>query len=492
MPHALLRSLLAVPLACLLYLFGLTRTGLISTDEPRYASIAREMARSGDWITPHLWIAPWFEKPPLLYWMEAVAFRLGVNEDVAPRLPIALTSIAFLIFFYWILRREFGDPAAGYSTAILATSAAWLGFSQIGVTDLPLTAAFSAAMLLSLGWLDRGDRRNLPLAAGLLGLAVLAKGLVPLVLALPLAWLGRRRLLDWFRPTVIAAFAIVALPWYVLCYLRNGWPFLHEIIWQQQIGRFFTAERAHTQPFWFFLPVIVGALFPWIPALIPLAHRTLYSDTRRRFLLAWALFGLVFFSAARNKLPGYALPLVPSITILAGIALADSKRHRWIVIGTTALLVLLGPIAAILPTALAAGISRSDLPPFHWTWLLPALACIPVWLLERAGSRTAAITVVALAITAGAIGIKLRTFPEIDRVASARPLWTAVAPIRDRVCIASLHRSLRYGLNYYSVTPLPDCHEAPREIEITQNPGEPPRLVSAVAVPASTHRYTLK
>jgi len=484
------RLLLAIPVACVLYLFGLTRTGLISTDEPRYASIARQMAHSGDWITPHLWGSPWFEKPPLLYWLEAAAFRLGVNGDLAPRLPIALLSLAFLVFFYWILRREFGDPAAAYATLILATSAAWLGFSQISVTDLPLAAAFSAAMLLSLGWLDHGDRRYLPLAAALLAVAVLAKGLVPLVLTLPLAWMGRRRLLDWLRPAVIAAFVVVALPWYIACYLRNGWPFLHEIIWQQQIGRFFTAERAHTQPFWFFLPVIIGALFPWIPALIPLTQRELYTDTRRRFLLAWVLLGFVFFSAARNKLPGYALPLIPPVAILAGIALADSKRHRWIVIGTAALLVLLGPISAILPTALAAGISRSTLPSFHWAWLLPALACIPVWLLERAGSRGASITLVALAIAAGAIGIKLRTFPEIDRFASARPLWNAVAPIRDRVCIATLHRSLRYGLNYYSVTPLPDCHQQPREIEIQQDPGEPPHLVSAVAVPASAHRYT--
>jgi 4-amino-4-deoxy-L-arabinose transferase-like glycosyltransferase len=483
------RFLLALPLVWVLYFFALTRTGLISTDEPRYASIAREMARSGDWVTPHLWGAPWFEKPALLYWMEAAAFRLGINGDFAPRLPVALLSVAFLIFLYWILRREFGDPAASYATVILGTSAAWLAFSHIGVTDLPLSAAFSAAMLLSLGWLEHGDRRNMPLAAAFLGLAVLAKGLVPLVLAvplaLPLATLGRRRLLDWFRPTVVAAFAIVALPWYILCYLRNGWPFLQEIIWRQQFGRFFTAERAHGQPFWFFLPVIIGALFPWIPALVPLAERSLYSDTRRRFLLAWALFGLVFFSAARNKLPGYVLPLIPPLAILAGIALADSKRHRWITVSTTALLIFLGPIAGILPAALAAGISRSAPPSFHWTWLLPALICIPIWLLERSGSRGAAIGFAALAITVGAAGIMLRAFPAIDRLATARPLWSAVAPIRDRVCVSSLHRSLRYGLNYYSVTPLPDCHEVPREVEITQTPGEPPRLVSAIAVPAS-------
>jgi 4-amino-4-deoxy-L-arabinose transferase len=476
--------LLAVPLVCLLYLYDLNGVGLLSTDEPRYASVSREMARSGDWITPRLWGQPWFEKPPLLYWMEGAAFRLGLNQDLAPRLPVALMSLAFLIFFYWLLRREFGDPAAGYATAILATSAAWLGYSHVGVPDLPVSAAFAAAMLLSLGWLERGNRRWLPLAAALLGLAVLAKGLVPLVLTVPLAWMGRRRLLHWFHPRVIGAFAIVALPWYVLCFIRNGRPFLEEFFWQQQVGRFFTSERAHGQAWWFFLPVIVAGFLPWTPALAALGRRTLYSDVRCRFLLLWSLFGLVFFSAARNKLPGYALPLVPALAALAGIALADQKRSRWTLVATAALLVLLGPAAGILPDALASGISRSSPPAFHWTWLLPALACPLVWYLDAAGQRAAAIALLAVCITAGAVAIELQAFPEMDRLASARPLWNAVAPMRDRVCVARLHRSLRYGLNYYSVTPLPDCRQEPREIEITQDPGSPPRLVSAIAVPA--------
>ena len=476
--------LLAIPLVCLLYLFDLNGVGLLSADEPRYAAISREMARSGDWITPRLWGQPWFEKPVLLYWMEGAAFRLGLNEDMAPRLPVALMSIAFLIFFYWILRREFGDPAAAYATVILATSTAWLGYSHIGVPDLPVSAAFAAAMLLSLGWLELGDRRWLPLAAALLGLAVLAKGLVPLVLAVPLAWMGRRRLLDWFHPRVAGAFAIVALPWYALCFIRNGRPFLEEFFWQQQAGRFFTPERAHGQAWWFFLPVIVAGFFPWIPALAGLGRRTLYSDVRCRFLLVLSLFGLAFFSAARNKLPGYVLPLVPALAALAGIALADQKRSRWNLVATAALLVLLGPAAGILPDALAAGISRSSPQPFHWTWLLPALACPLVWYLDAAAQRAAAIALLAVCITAGAVAIELQAFPEIDRLASARPLWNAVAPIRDRVCVARLHRSLRYGLNYYSVTPLPECRQEPREIEITQDPGSPPRLVSAIAVPA--------
>jgi 4-amino-4-deoxy-L-arabinose transferase-like glycosyltransferase len=230
--------------------------------------------------------------------------------------------------------------------------------------------------------------------------------------------------------------------------------------------------------------VVVLALSPWIPALALLFRRSLYADSRRRFLLLWVVFGLVFFSAARNKLPSYVLPLLPALAALAGIALAECKRPRWVLTATAALLVFLGPISAILPKALTAGISRSIVPPFQWIWLLPLLAALAVWTLDAAGQRGAAVALLAAAITAGVVGIELRALPEIDRVASARPLWRAIAPIQERVCVERLHRSLRYGLNYYSVAPLPDCRTEPREVEITQEPGSVPRLVNAMAVPA--------
>ena len=96
----------------LLYLFGLGSAGFLGPDEPRYASIGREMARSGDWVTPRLNGSPWFEKPPLLYWMTAAANRLGLRDEWAARLPVALISLAFLAFFHRALRREF-SPSDG-------------------------------------------------------------------------------------------------------------------------------------------------------------------------------------------------------------------------------------------------------------------------------------------------------------------------------------------------------------------------------------------
>ena len=183
MSPATWKRLATIPALYLLFFYGMTRTGLIGPDEPRYASIGREMARSGDWITPRLWGEPWFEKPPLLYWMVGAANLAGLGPDLAPRIPVALLSVGFLLLYYRLLRAEFGARAATFSAMVLGASVAWVTFSQVGVTDLPMSAAFSAAMLFGLRWLSTGDRRMLLRAAPLLALAVLAKGLVPLALA---------------------------------------------------------------------------------------------------------------------------------------------------------------------------------------------------------------------------------------------------------------------------------------------------------------------
>jgi len=279
---------LAVPLAYFLYAYDLGNIGLFGPDEPRYASISREMARSGDWITPRLAVEPWFEKaepwfekPPLLYWLEAVAFRLGAGPDTAPRLPIVLVSVAFLGFYWWALNREFGCRAAWLATLILGTTVGWIGFTQVGVTDLPMSTAFSAAMLLALPWIGKGDAHRLPAVGALLGLAILAKYLLPLVLAAPLA-LGGRRLRDLLRPRVVAPFLAVALPWFVLVYWRNGRPFL-QVFWDQQFGRMVSGALQHAQPWWFYPPRLIAFLLPWAPLLLLLARRDAYRDRRRCF-----------------------------------------------------------------------------------------------------------------------------------------------------------------------------------------------------------------
>ncbi len=213
-----------------LYLYGLDRMGLYSDDEPRYASIGREMARSGDFITPRLWGQPWFEKPPLLYWIVAAGFRMGLSNDLAPRVPVALLSVAFLMAFFWMVRREFSVAAAAYATAILATAGWWMALSEVAVTDVPMSAMFGLALLFTASlaayrrpplaeWGGRGAGRYISRE----------RACRPLVLALPVLWFGRERWRDLFRPTPLLLFLAVAAPWHIACYLRNGPIFLRTL-----------------------------------------------------------------------------------------------------------------------------------------------------------------------------------------------------------------------------------------------------------------------
>ncbi len=456
--------LVALPLLYLVYFFGLTATGVLLPDEPRYAAIGRAMAQSGDWITPRLWGTPWFEKPALLYWMTAAATRLGLDTELAPRLPVALTAVAFLVFFWWILSREFGSRAAWLSTLILGTSGMWIGFSQSGVTDIPMTACYSAAMLLAIPWIARRDTRQLPLAAALLGLAVLAKGIGPLALSVPL--IRSRYITDWLKPRVLAAFFLVAVPWYALCYARNGEAFIHDFFVVHTFGRLASKALAHGQPFWYYLPVLLGAFLPWTPALVLIARRKGYSDPRRQFLLAWFLFAMLFFSVMLNKLPGYILPAIPAAAALAGIALDEVPRAR-VLLAICALLGVVFPIAAaVLPDAFFSGLSHAPRPAFQPLWLAPIVIAALAWTLETRGHRLAATLAVSAGVALGVGYLKIVDAPILDQRVSARATWREVEQRSNDVCVGALRRDWIYGLNYYAGRALPSCDDDSKPLQI--------------------------
>ena len=435
-----------------LYFFGLARTGLLGPDEPRYAAIGRAMADTGDWITPRLWGQPWFEKPALLYWMTALGFDAGLGLDLAPRLPVAIASVVFLIYFFAELRRQFGEVAAGYATMILATSAGWLAFSHVAVTDLPMSAAFGASMLLLVS--EQPGRARFLLSGALLGLAVLAKGLVPLALFLPALWFLRHRIRG--LALIFGAAALVAAPWYILVTLRNGTPFLQEFFWKHHFARFVTGALQHEQPFWFYAPVLIAGFFPWSPLLLLLFRKILYQDRRAAFLAAWFVWGFVFFSVSRNKLPGYLLPLLPALAALLGIALAQARQRSAgmiaLLASCAALLSLVPAAEELLPQALLAGISRAPIR-LPAEWIAPALvAATACALLEKTGRRTSAAALVAVLTTLSVVWLVRQTYPILDRAVSARQTAGSIT------CVPAGQRSTRYSLDYYAGRELPDCN----------------------------------
>jgi 4-amino-4-deoxy-L-arabinose transferase-like glycosyltransferase len=481
MPRKIPRLLWVVlPLAYLIYFHALSGTGLLGPDEPRYASVARAMALSGDWITPRLWGVPWFEKPALLYWMTSAGFRAGLGLELAPRLPVALLAIGFLVFYWWILWREFGCRAAWMATLILGTSGLWIGYSQVGVTDIPLTATYSAGMLLALPWirtreLGKRDTRRLPVSAAMFGLAALAKGVVPIALAAPL--IVGRHWRDWLRPRVWLPFLLVAMPWYLLCYGRNGWAFIQEFFIVHTFQRVTSDALMHARPFWYYLPILPAAILPWTP-LAGLLFRAPSRDPRRVFLLVWALVVLAAFSIPINKLPGYILPALPAIAALLALALDEVPDARWWLAACGALLIAFPVAARMLPAALLSGLSRAPRPAFEVAWLAPLAAAILVWELERRGRRLAAVLVVAAGAGIGTGYLKSVAVPELDRSVSARSLARQIQTRAADVCLGDVKRDWEYGLDYYVGVALPGCEDHPSPLQVLPAPGNHAQLTA--------------
>ncbi len=455
-------ALLAV-LVFFLYFYRASAVGLVGPDEPRYAQVAREMLESRSFLTPHLLGRPWFEKPPLYYWLAAASFRLlGVNETAA-RLPAALSAAGFLILFAWIAARLFPGETARYALLILATTAGWIGFARAASMEMLFAASLSGAMGFLGLWLWQGRLPWLYAFYGLLGVSVLAKGLAGLVLSALtlLIYCAATREFRWLwrvlHPGPLLLFGVLALPWYGIMYLKHGRMFLEEFIFKHHFLRYLTPELAHPGPWWYYGPVLLAGLFPWTPGL---ALLRLYGkgDQRRVYLLAWVIVVVLFFSASQSKLPGYILPAIPALALWMGDEWSRASALRLRIVGLVQALLLpaLG-LAGSLPAALAAGLSRAR-PEFSGaTAAFVAAALLVAWLSWR-GRRFGAAALTAT-VTCGALLWMLSALaPAVDRAASARPVALAVCDRSFK--LGTVRRHVRYGLEFYCNRAMMDTGEA--------------------------------
>ena len=197
---------------------------MVGPDEPRYAAIARDMAASGDWVTPRLNGEPWFEKPILYYWVAATGYRLLGDGELAARLPSGLGGLVTALALAWLAARTYGPATAAIVLLLYPTTIAAIAFGRAATTDMLFAAALALTMAAAYPLMvtEPGTSRwRWQTAFGAaLGLAVLAKGPAGIILAggsVALWVLATRRwtaLLAVAHVWTIASFAIVALPWY--------------------------------------------------------------------------------------------------------------------------------------------------------------------------------------------------------------------------------------------------------------------------------------
>ena len=477
-----------LPLALMLVCFfsGLGALGLTGPDEPRYAAIARNMARSGDWVTPRLSGQPWFEKPALYYWLAASAFRLFGDGEFAMRLPSVLAAMLATLAAAWAALRAYGLDAARLTLLMLPATVALIGFSHAAAPDMLFSGLLAAAAVAAAEMLQKPRAGMLSRIAwgAFLGAATLAKGPAAVLLAggATLLWaLASRQRGAAFRflhPACLAAFSVTAVPWYALCAARNP-EFSRVFFLEHNVQRYLTPVFQHPQPFWFFAPVLLAAILPWTALLLPLSLDALrarssgrWRDSPSLFFACWAITPVLFFSFSESKLPGYILPSVPPLMLILAATLARRRSQ-----GSESSRVWVALIAATFPLlSLSAG---------YWLRRLPTdlgLATASAWLgllgLAAAGGLTcallawarrerAAIAGVAVLTAVLVVGADVRVLPKLDSYLSARAaarVTTEELGAAARVSVWGVNRSLQLGLEFYLDRPVPQLTEGPAPV----------------------------
>lgn len=401
------RSLLMLAAFTLIWFWGLGHRPLFNTDEGRYAEIPREMLISGNWVTPRLDGFRYFEKPPLQYWGVALGYKIfGIHDWVARLYPV-LASFLTVLLVGWATARLYKPTTGWLAGALLAGSFYFGTLGHFITLDAGLTFSMSLALfgfLLAIRAPPDSRDALLWMLAAYVGaaLAVLSKGLIGVLL--PGAVLGLYLLIrrDWalvrrlrLFPGLVVFFALV-LPWFIAVSIQNR-DFLWEFFMAQQFLRFLTPVSHRAGPIWYFIPLLVIAVLPWLSGTArglwhPLRQQ-FGKGTRRGFdtdlmLWLWVVFIFVFFSVSHSKLPSYILPIMPALAVL--IAQALDVEHR--ALRSVPVLSLLAGGVLVLAGAggprLSAGTSAAAYMPGLSPWLYAAggvviIAATAAWILRQ-------------------------------------------------------------------------------------------------------------
>jgi 4-amino-4-deoxy-L-arabinose transferase-like glycosyltransferase len=319
--------------------FQLGTLQLLNPDEGRNSGVALEMARSGEWIVPTYNGAAYLDKPALYFSWVAASFRIFGPSEAAARLPSVLAAIGTLLLCVWFARRVYDSEVAAIAALAVATMPLFLVLARTVIFDMPLTFFVTAAILFAYRAFDRPSlsRRWIVASAAAAGVATLIKGpvgfLVPGLVTVVVAAVDRRGKSLWksFFPLAAVVMLAVVVPWFVALSIKRP-DFPHYGLVVESFQRFTTDDFRRSGPWYYYAPVLMGVCFGW-SMLFPEAFLAAARNSRAlcrpdRFLIVWVVTVVAFFSVSSSKLPGYVLPAMVPLGILAARICSSASRDR--------------------------------------------------------------------------------------------------------------------------------------------------------------------
>jgi len=316
--------------------YGIGSYPLFDDNEGLYASVARNMLSSGQFIVPHLNGVPYLEKPPMLYWLMAGSMSIfGINEWAVRLIP-ALMFFATAAMMQRFLTRHTKSETAGFAAAIMmVTSLPLLAMGRMILCDMTMTCFLSAALMQFYDWYTSARKNHLLAFWAFLALAVLSKGFVAVILAggsIGVFLLWQRATFNEARKIVslpgILLFFIITAPWHIAAALQEpGFAWFYFI--NEHLYRFLNIREPHdyyTGPLWYYLPRVLGYLVPWAFCVWLFAAKDAAASTHvaaKRLLWSWLCFSLLFFSVSGGKANYYMIAGAPALIMLLAMQLEN-------------------------------------------------------------------------------------------------------------------------------------------------------------------------
>jgi 4-amino-4-deoxy-L-arabinose transferase-like glycosyltransferase len=310
---------------------------LLTPDEARHAEIAREMFLEGNWLTPHIYGEPYYDKPALFYWLTGASLWAFGPKAAAARLPSVVGALFSIGMTSWWVRSAWGRGAARWVTMLLGTTLFFVAVGRYVVIDMLLTAALTGA----LSWLglilcdEPGRRRPVWPIYACTAVGVLAKGPVAIVVvagvAIVAALFERRPALLLRLHPFRGALLIVAMagPWYAAAYATDP-AYIRTFLWEHNYARYAVpGALAHQQPWYFYLLALPIVMLPWSILLPPaLAAAWKNPSPGVRHAIAWTTVIIGFFSFSQTKVPTYVLGAFPPLLAMTAAYIDDLLTRR--------------------------------------------------------------------------------------------------------------------------------------------------------------------
>jgi len=314
---------------------------LFDVDEGAFSQATLEMFQRGDYLSTYLNGVPRYDKPILVYWLQALAVLALGPTEFAFRLPSALCATAWCALVFAFTRRNFGKDVGLVAAALTATSVGVFVIGRAATADALLNLCLAATMFAAWLHLQTGQRKWLYAVFAAAGLGVMAKG--PVAILIPAAvtllfCLMRRNLRVWLRALLdwkgILLFALIVVPWYAVIFQKEGAAFFEGFILKHNVGRFGGTLQGHGGSLVYYFPVVLVATMPHTGLFVRVFTRLkeLWRDDLSCYLLLWFAFVFVFFSLSGTKLPHYVLYGMTGMFILAAREAARMRSRLWLLV----------------------------------------------------------------------------------------------------------------------------------------------------------------